>query len=90
MKKRKGPYRGRHAWCGSQVVEQLAQVMTSAEATLPVVAALRNPAMAERHWLKVAVVLNCGSLPRDDTTTLRSLLALQVGLHILPPPALNK
>lgn len=72
--------------CGTgQVVRGLGDAITSLQGKLPVLQALRNPALKERHWTKLAAIM-ATPLVTDPPLTLAQLLDLKVShyLHLQP------
>lgn len=61
----------------SQVVTHLAESVKAMQGNLPVLQALRNPALRERHWTKLAAVMDT-PLVTDPPLTLAQLLDLKV------------
>ncbi len=73
------------------LVSQMRTAVDRCHAMLPVVAALQNAALKDRHWSRMFTVLGC-TLPRDETLTLQVrcwsqlLQVLLRGAHIVIRP----
>ena len=60
-----------------QVVKGLGDAMKGMQGNLPVLQALRNPALRERHWTKLAAIM-ATPLVTNPPLTLAQLLDLKV------------
>jgi hypothetical protein len=65
----------------AQVVGNLREKVDASREAVPVVAALRNPALKERHWVKIQAAVG-SEIARTEGVTLGSVLAQEV---VIPP-----
>lgn len=61
----------------TQVVPKFRAKVDEYRNLIPVISALQNPSMKDRHWLKVEDVIR-SPIPRDDLIPLQSLLDMKV------------
>ncbi|KAL3154308.1 hypothetical protein ABBQ32_013793 [Trebouxia sp. C0010 RCD-2024] len=64
----------------NQVVTKLGQAVKAMQSNLPLLQALRNPALKDRHWTKLANIMGT-PLVTDPPLTLAQLLDLKVEQH---------
>ena len=71
-----------------QVVKKLGEAVKAMQGDLPVLQALRNSALKERHWTKLAAVMGT-PLVTDPPLSLAQVLDLKVGHYPLQPMLLK-